>query len=224
MTLVIAGAEPVAPPPTNPRSVEAIDAEVAALGEQITTQEKEFEKAKVAAEKLSQQRLKLVIKARVDGDTRAATRLEQITPRVDAAEREVGDIAAILDELRERVRLGAGERLVSERAEKQAALTKAANEQLPVSRELDQLLEKVVEKCGPWMVGQTLVYSLAVDCGKTAMLRTPRQQLGDVLNGMFFPMGAWHFDKPSRPGETFSSITARFADPVVVKEKERKAS
>ena len=220
MSLLIAG-EP-APPllPRTARAVAAVDADLARLREQITSQETEFERAKARAEKLSEQRLKLVIRARADGDAKAATRLESLTPKANVATQEVADLEAVIDELHARVKARLGERAVAERVAKLAALTQAANAQLPASQELDALLAKVVEHAGQWVAGQTRVYQLAVDCGMTGMLRTPRQQLGDIINGFFFPLAPHYFDKSSRPGETsFTTITARHADPSVVKEQ-----
>ena len=225
MTLLVRG-EPVAPPlPKTARPVAAIEAELDALREQITSQEKELEKAKAAADQLVEKRIGLVVKARVDLDARAEKRLETITPDVDAATHNVADFQVVIGELRARVKVRLGERLVAERVARLDALTAAATAMLPVSQELDQLLKNVVEQAGAWVAGQTTVYSLAVDLGMTAMLRTPRQQLSDVLNGIFFPLAPNQFDKPFRPGEiSFTGITARHADPSVLKEKERNAS
>ena len=203
------------------RSVAEIDTEIVDVKAKRESFETRREPDKVKASAAHERRREAVIAATIDGDAKAAKRLEGLTLRSDAAARAVRDNEDCIEELGKRIGLLNGERRVSVRDELQAARASAAAEQLKLSAELDRDVAALVEQCGAWLELALIQYQLCSDLGEP-ISRTPAQQLGWVLNQAFGPLAPMMFEKSSLRGATFTMLAERFAtDPAPAHEEEK---
>ena len=203
------------------RSVAVIDQELAELTSKIAPAEQALERAKKAATALEEQRRAVLVAARLDGDPKAAKRLDGLTPKVDHAALEVRDSEAVLDEIRVRIKARTGERLVAQRDELQRARSHAADEQVALSADLDRDLAALVEKCGAWLTLGMEQYQASADLNEP-ISPTPRVALGWVISQAFRQLAP--FEGPPLRSATFEMLAERFADKKAEPEKLEKAS
>ena len=209
------------PTPTSlVRTVAAIDTELTERNGQVSTFEQALEPSRAKARALEERRRAVLIAARVEKKAKAVKELEALTPKTDSAAREVRDIEDCLAELRAQIKSLAGERLVAVRAETQAALTRAGNDQLAMSPELDRLLADLIQKSEFWLAAGMETYQLAADLD-SPIGRTPGQALFWIVSEGFASIASRHFERSPLRGVTFTMLSEQFSDPAVKEEKER---
>ena len=206
------------------RSVAAIDQELQGLNAKISPAEQALDQAKKTATKLEEQRRAVLIAARVDKDEKAEKALERLTPKVDRAALEVRDSEAVRDEIRVRIKVLTGARLVSVRHEGLRARTRSANQQVALSKEIDGDFAALIEKCGRWLECGLAQYQLSADLGEP-ITPLPVVSMAWAVNQYFWQLAPMQFTKPSLRNATFTMLAERFADPAPAEQgEERKAS
>ena len=193
------------------RSVAAIDAERTAVEAKRAAFEKRVEPDKVAARTAYEQRREAVIASQVDGDKKAAKRLEALTQRSDAAARTERDTADCIEELTKRLQSLNGERLCAVRDELQIARVRSANEQLQLSAELDRDLAALVEKCGAWLTLGMQQYQASADLNEP-ISPLPSVALAWVIHLAFSQLAPIEFSRPPLRSATFGLLAERFSD------------